>query len=236
MSTPWASRRPWTRPCRSASRDVPDARPHGRGPLRPRLHRPASPGLHLRHLQPGRQRPGRQRLPSTPATRPPTRRTPTSATCWDLPGVPVGDAKRIFRGIELTARKAFSQTVLGAGLVPVLDPAGQLLGGDPRGFGPDGPRHQRRLRLLAVQRQRLRRPGARPDPPVPAGRGVQRALRSFGRWAVLREERGTRPRVWATTTASIRTCCTSTPAAPTDACLRTTRRISRSPTTSTSGR
>jgi hypothetical protein len=28
-----------------------------------------------------------------------------------LPGVPVGDAKRIFRGIELTARKAFSQTL-----------------------------------------------------------------------------------------------------------------------------
>jgi outer membrane receptor protein involved in Fe transport len=29
----------------------------------------------------------------------------------NLPGVPVGDAKRIFRGIELTARKAFSQTL-----------------------------------------------------------------------------------------------------------------------------
>ncbi len=35
---------------------------------------------------------------------------PDSGLC-DLPGVPVGDAKRIFRGIELTARKAFSQTL-----------------------------------------------------------------------------------------------------------------------------
>jgi len=34
---------------------------------------------------------------------------PNSGLC-DLPGVPVGPAKRIFRGIELTARKAFSQT------------------------------------------------------------------------------------------------------------------------------
>ena len=35
---------------------------------------------------------------------------PNSGKCG-LPGVPVGDAKRIFRGIELTARKAFSQTL-----------------------------------------------------------------------------------------------------------------------------
>ena len=33
-----------------------------------------------------------------------------NGTC-NLAGVPVGDAKRIFRGIELTARKAFSQTL-----------------------------------------------------------------------------------------------------------------------------
>jgi len=35
---------------------------------------------------------------------------PDAGLC-DLPGVPVGPAKRIFRGIELTARKAFSQTL-----------------------------------------------------------------------------------------------------------------------------
>ena len=35
---------------------------------------------------------------------------PQAGLC-NLPGVPVGDAKRIFRGIELTARKAFSQTL-----------------------------------------------------------------------------------------------------------------------------
>ena len=35
---------------------------------------------------------------------------PEAGLC-DLPGVPIPDAKRIFRGIELTARKAFSQTL-----------------------------------------------------------------------------------------------------------------------------
>jgi outer membrane receptor protein involved in Fe transport len=35
---------------------------------------------------------------------------PEAGLC-DLPGVAVGDAKRIFRGIEFTARKAFSQTL-----------------------------------------------------------------------------------------------------------------------------
>ena len=37
--------------------------------------------------------------------------TDPNADLCNLPGVPVGDAKRIFRGIELTARKAFSQTL-----------------------------------------------------------------------------------------------------------------------------
>ena len=37
---------------------------------------------------------------------------PTHSQCG-LPGAPIGPAKRIFRGIELTARKAFSQTFWG---------------------------------------------------------------------------------------------------------------------------
>jgi hypothetical protein len=35
---------------------------------------------------------------------------PNAGLC-DLPGVPIGDAKRIFRGIEVTARKSFSQNL-----------------------------------------------------------------------------------------------------------------------------
>ena len=61
-------------------------------------------------------------------------------------------AKRIFRGIELVVRKQFTNEIwaqvsyLGSSLTR------QLLRRDPRGLGPDGPRHQRRLRLHAVPR------------------------------------------------------------------------------------
>ena len=113
---------------------------------------------------------------------------PNAGQCG-LPSVAVGPAKRIFRGIELTARKQFSQTLWAQASYLVLDPARQLLGRDPRRRRPDGPRHQRGLRLQPVPDERLRQPRARPAAPVPVGRGLDGAVRPRGRLPGLRAQR-----------------------------------------------
>ncbi len=81
------------------------------------------------------------------------------------------------------------QRDLGAGFVPVLVAEGQLLGRHPRSDGSDGPRHQRRLRLLPVHLQRLRQPRARPAGAGPDRRGVERSVRSLDRPRLLRPQR-----------------------------------------------
>ena len=189
---------------------LPHPRPHGRGPLRPRLH-DRCPGLDLRSLQPGRRRPGGVgRVPDLQRL-----------------GQPDGPDRRRLLGDRRSGRRcqahlprhragrpqAVHQRALGAGFVPVLVAEGQLLGRHPRGLGPDGPRHQRRLRLLPVHLQRLRQPRARPAVPGPHRRGLQRAVRSLGRRSSSTSAAVCRPRASATSTTSTRTSSTSSSAA-----------------------
>ena len=131
---------------------------------------------------------------------------PNAGQCG-LPGVAVGDAKRIFRGIELTARKQFTNTLWAQASFLYLVAARQLLGRHPRGLRPDGPRDQRRLRLLPVQLQRVRQARARPARPGPHRHGVQRAVRPLGRTAVLRPQRPADLPARASSTTSTRTSC-----------------------------
>ena len=87
------------------------------------------------------------------------------------------------------SRANSSPTALGAGLGSVLFAPRQLLRRHPRGLGPDGPRNQRRLRLLPVHFQRLRQPRAGSAVAGPDRRGLQRVVRSVGRSRVLRPQR-----------------------------------------------
>ena len=186
MSTPWASRRRSIRPCPSASRGR-----TGRSAARSKTVATSTtptpgPGSSCAIFNPGGSGPAASgAIPTCDTSVNPT--DPNAGQCG-LPGVPVGDAKRIFRGIELTARKAFSQTFWAQASYLYSTLRGNYSGRDPRGLRPDGPRHQRRLRLQPVPDQRLRQPRARPAPPVPDGRGLQRALRPSVGGAVLRED------------------------------------------------
>ena len=79
-----------------------------------------------------------------------TRRTRPRASARARRASPIGDAKRIFRGIELVARKQFTNELWAQASFLYSSLTRQLLRRHPRGHGPDGPRHQRRLRLLPV--------------------------------------------------------------------------------------
>ena len=110
-----------------------------------------------------------------------------------------------------SARKQFTNQLWAQVSFLLLLAEGQLLRRHPRGLGPDGPRHQRRLRLLPVPVQRLRQPRARPAGPGPHRRGLQRAVRSLGRASSFYVRCGSPDlAVRLLQLRSTRTCCTST--------------------------
>ncbi len=185
---------------------VPDARPHGRRPLRPRRRRVAPSSCAL--FNPGGD--GQAASGFFPTCN--GSQNPTDPT-----------AGRVLRDRRAGGRcqahlprhrahraQAVLHRALDADVLPVLVVEGQLLRRHPRGLRPDGPRHQRRLRLLPVHVQRLRQPRARPAGPGPHRRGLQRAVRSLDGRSGSTSARVSRSRGTASSTTSIRTCCTST--------------------------
>ena len=107
-----------------------------------------------------------------------------------LDGSRVGSAGRACEALLPRHRadgpRASLERALGSGLFPVFLARGQLLGRHPRGLRPDGPGHQRRLRLLPVHLQRVRQARARSARPGPHRRRVRRAIRSVGGDRLLR--------------------------------------------------
>ena len=114
---------------------------------------------------------------------------PAAGICG-LPGVPSGPARRLFRGLEVMARK---QVGTRSGLRPIT--CSPAYGGTTRGPSApsnwrDQPRNQLRFRLLPVRQQRLWKPGARPAARFPARCCVHRAVQPPGRPQLLGPRRG----------------------------------------------
>ncbi len=144
-------------------------------------------GFDVRAVQPGRFRPGRERrVPDLQRDGQPDRSDRRRLLHHGLRG---GRCQAHLPRHRVRGPQAVHQRAVDPGLVPVLVVEGQLLRRHPRGLGPDGPRHQRRLRLLPVHVQRLRQPRARPAGPGPHRRGLQRAVRPLGGPRVLRPQR-----------------------------------------------
>ena len=132
-----------------------DAPQRPRGPLRPRLHRSRNEHSSC----------GLMNLDSEADSRAGTSRPATASTTRlrvHHPGPATPAVARIYRGIELIARRK-SETVSGCRRLHLLLAAGQLRRRrQSGGLRPDLARHQQRLRLSADVAQRIREALARP--------------------------------------------------------------------------